>query len=115
MTLVLSEKYQQYLRIGTCSWKYDSWKGLHYDPNKLCHPDDYLSDDAEHLNTPEAYQWFLSLFSTGVKLPNIKMVKWYPVHEYSFLPAPPGMRKQALEFPFYFFKTMFLKRLPCAA
>ena len=29
----IPEKYKDYLRIGTCSWKYDSWKGLVYNPD----------------------------------------------------------------------------------
>lgn len=66
-----------YLRIGTCSWKYDSWKGLIYDPEKNYEPYDYLKDYAEHYNTVEIDQWFWSLFPTGAKLPNAETVNIY--------------------------------------
>lgn len=65
------------IRIGTCSWKYDSWKGLIYDPKKNYKPNDYLRDYAEHYNTVEIDQWFWSLFPTGAKLPNPETVKIY--------------------------------------
>jgi uncharacterized protein YecE (DUF72 family) len=31
-----------HVRIGTCSWKYDSWKGLVHNPEKRYRADDYL-------------------------------------------------------------------------
>ena len=65
------------LRLGTCSWKYDSWKGLIYDPNKTYKPNDYLSDYAKHFNTVEIDQWFWSLFPTGIKLPDPETVRIY--------------------------------------
>ena len=47
------------LRIGTCSWKYDSWRGIVY-------PEaggfDYLAEYAKHFDTVEIDQWFWSLF-----------------------------------------------------
>ncbi len=47
------------LRIGTCSWKYDSWKGLVYpDKEKI----NFLSEYAKHFKTVEVDQWFWSLF-----------------------------------------------------
>jgi uncharacterized protein YecE (DUF72 family) len=63
-------QYAGRVRIGTCSWKYDSWKGLVYEPDKRYHPDDYLPDYAQHFTTVEIDQWFWSLFPTGVKLPD---------------------------------------------
>jgi uncharacterized protein YecE (DUF72 family) len=69
--------YDPYLRIGTCSWKYDSWKGLIYNPEKNYKPNDYLRDYAKHYNTVEIDQWFWSLFPQGVKLPNPTTVKRY--------------------------------------
>lgn len=63
--------------LGTCSWKYDSWKGLIYDFNKNYSLDDYLTDYSKHFNTVEIDQWFWSLFPTGVKLPNPDQVKIY--------------------------------------
>jgi len=66
-----------HLRIGTCSWKYDSWKGLVYEPNRQYRPDDYLSDYARHFTTVEVDQWFWSLFPAGVRLPDPQTVKRY--------------------------------------
>jgi len=65
------------LRIGTCSWKYDSWKGLVYEPDRRYRPDDYLPDYAKHLMTVEIDQWFWSLFATGARLPNPDAVRRY--------------------------------------
>ena len=48
------------VRIGTCSWKYDSWRGIVY-------PEagdfDYLQEYAKHFSTVEIDQWFWSLFA----------------------------------------------------
>ncbi len=66
-----------HLRIGTCSWKYDSWKGLVYDPDKRYRPDDYLPDYAKHFTAVEIDQWFWSLFPTGARLPDRVVVKRY--------------------------------------
>jgi len=47
------------LRIGTCSWKYDSWRGLVYsDKEKI----NYLEEYSQIFNTVEIDQWFWSLF-----------------------------------------------------
>jgi uncharacterized protein YecE (DUF72 family) len=75
--LKIPKKFQDYLRIGTSSWKYDSWKGLVYDPDKKYKPEDYLSDYSQYYNTVEIDQWFWSLFPTGAKLPNKQVVKGY--------------------------------------
>ncbi len=75
--LKLSKKYKPYLKIGTCSWKYDSWKGLVYDPEKKYSHYDYLTDYAKYYNTVEIDQWFWSLFSKGPKLPDAKDVRMY--------------------------------------
>jgi len=69
--------YRSSLRLGTCSWKYDSWKGLVYDEKKDFRPDDYLADYARLLNTVEIDQWFWSLFPSVVKLPEPETVKRY--------------------------------------
>ncbi|MFC1653126.1 DUF72 domain-containing protein, partial [Planctomycetota bacterium] len=71
------DKYPNKLKIGTCSWKYDSWKGLVYDPNKKYSPYDYLPDYAKHFNTVEIDQWFWSLFPGAVRLPDPKAVQRY--------------------------------------
>ena len=44
--LTIPSAFEPYLRIGTSSWKYDSWKGLIYDPDGRYSPDDYLADYA---------------------------------------------------------------------
>ena len=75
--LRIPEQYRPYLKIGTCSWKYDSWKNLVYDPAKKYGPHDYLADYAKFFNTVEIDQWFWSLFPTGAKLPNAETVKIY--------------------------------------
>ena len=46
------------LRIGTCSWKYPSWKGLVYSRATGI---DYLSEYATRYNTVEVDQWFWAL------------------------------------------------------
>jgi uncharacterized protein YecE (DUF72 family) len=66
-----------YLRIGTCSWKYDSWKGLVYDRDKTYRHGDYLADYARHFNSVEVDQWFWSLFPGGVRLPETRTVREY--------------------------------------
>jgi uncharacterized protein YecE (DUF72 family) len=73
----IHEQYKPYLRIGACSWKYDSWKGLIYDPDRMYGPYDYLPDYARYFNTVEVDQWFWSLFPQGAKLPDSKTVKHY--------------------------------------
>ena len=63
------------IRIGTCSWKYDSWKGIVYpDKEKINH----LVEYAKHFNTVEVDQWFWSLFEPKkVLLPKDNDVKSY--------------------------------------
>ena len=63
------------LHIGTCSWKYDSWKGIIY-PDK----DDinYLKEYSKYYKTVEVDQWFWSLFGNkNVLLPKDTDVKAY--------------------------------------
>ncbi len=43
------------LRIGTCSWKYDSWRGLVYSNEPKIN---YLKEYSKHFNTVEIDQWF---------------------------------------------------------
>lgn len=70
LNLAIPERYRGCLRVGTCSWKCDSWKGLIYRPDVDYSPNDYLPDYARHLNTVEVDQWFWSLFPSGAKLPD---------------------------------------------
>lgn len=63
------------IRIGTCSWKYDSWKGIIY-PGK--DKFNYLEEYSKHFNTVEVDQWFWSLFEPKkVVLPKPSDVKSY--------------------------------------
>ncbi len=63
------------LRIGTCSWKYDSWEGLVYSQKK---PDNYLAEYSRMYNTVEIDQWFWSLFGVDkVALPAPATVEEY--------------------------------------
>ena len=63
--------------IGSCSWRYDSWKGLIYNPDKVYKPDDYLPEYASQFNTVEIDHWFWSLFPAGIKLPTPQEAKIY--------------------------------------
>jgi uncharacterized protein YecE (DUF72 family) len=73
----ISTKWKPFLRVGTCSWKYDSWKGLLYDSDKTYRPDSYLEDYARTLRTVEIDQWFWSLFPGSVRLPEPAVVRRY--------------------------------------
>jgi uncharacterized protein YecE (DUF72 family) len=62
------------LKIGTCSWKYDSWRGIVYSDS----PDlNYLKEYSEHFDTVEIDQWFWSLFDTSISLPRKEDVLMY--------------------------------------
>lgn len=63
------------IRLGTCSWKYDSWKGIVYSEHV---GKNYLPEYAQKYNTVEIDQWFWSLFAEDkVILPNMHVVKSY--------------------------------------
>ena len=63
------------LRFGTCSWKYEAWRGIVYsDLPKL----DYLAEYARQFDCVEVDQWFWSLFGPDqVKLPDRELVASY--------------------------------------
>ncbi len=63
------------LRIGTCSWKYESWRGLVYsDKPKII----FLQEYAQRYNTVEVDQWFWSLFGEKkINLPEFHHVEAY--------------------------------------
>lgn len=63
------------IRIGTCSWKYESWKGIIYpDKDKF----NFFEEYSKHFNTVEVDQWFWSLFEgKKVVLPKPSDVKSY--------------------------------------
>lgn len=63
------------LRIGTCSWKYGSWKGLVYSADKGIN---FLAEYAQHYDTVEVDQWFWSLHGPGkITLPRRDVVEEY--------------------------------------
>lgn len=63
------------IRIGTCSWKYESWKGIIYpEKDKF----NFLEEYSKHFKTVEVDQWFWSLFEgKKVVLPKSSDVKSY--------------------------------------
>ena len=62
------------LHIGTCSWKFDAWRGLVYSGD----PAGYLSEYAQHFDCVEIDQWYWSLFGADkVSLPQPKAVAGY--------------------------------------
>ena len=63
------------IRFGTCSWKYDSWKGIVYtDTNSK----NYLTEYSTKFDTVEIDQWFWSLFPPAkVVLPQKNVVEEY--------------------------------------
>jgi uncharacterized protein YecE (DUF72 family) len=77
LDLHVPERYRPSVRIGTCSWKYDSWKGLVYRRGRAYGPMDYLGDYAAILDTVEIDQWFWSLFGDTVSLPDADVVRRY--------------------------------------
>ena len=63
------------LRFGTCSWKYDSWRGIIYSDEKNIN---FLKEYSAHYSTVEIDQWFWSLFPPSkVVLPDNKTVENY--------------------------------------
>jgi len=61
------------LRIGTCSWKYESWQGVVYSQKKGIN---YLQEYSRYFSTVEIDQWFWSLFKENtVVLPKPEVVK----------------------------------------
>jgi uncharacterized protein YecE (DUF72 family) len=77
MIFNIPARFSSHLKIGTCSWKYDSWKGLIYEAGKTYRSDDYLSDYARVLDSVEVDQWFWSLFPGTVRLPESSQVRRY--------------------------------------
>jgi uncharacterized protein YecE (DUF72 family) len=66
---------EEFLRIGTCSWKYESWQGSVYSRGKEIN---YLKEYSTHFSTVEIDQWFWSLFKGDtVVLPKAEVVKEY--------------------------------------
>jgi uncharacterized protein YecE (DUF72 family) len=62
------------LRIGTCSWKYESWKGLVYSNSAEIN---YLKEYSNRFKTVEVDQWFWSLFENTIALPKKEDIMAY--------------------------------------
>ncbi|MFW5685005.1 MAG: DUF72 domain-containing protein, partial [Spirochaetota bacterium] len=63
------------LRLGSCSWKFPSWKGLVY---SRADGINYLSEYARHYRSVEIDQWFWSLFDAdSIALPRPETVAEY--------------------------------------
>ena len=63
------------IRIGTCSWKYDSWEGLVYSRQE---GRNLLAQYSRRYATVEVDQWFWSLFDKDVPvLPRADVVREY--------------------------------------
>ena len=63
------------IRFGTCSWKYESWKGIIYPESEEIN---YLKEYSNHYNTVEIDQWFWSLYAPSkVVLPRRETVTEY--------------------------------------
>jgi len=68
-------KKEKLLRIGACSWKYDSWIGLIYSGEAK---KNFLKEYSQFYSTVEVDQWFWSLFpGSPIKLPDLKVVEDY--------------------------------------
>lgn len=63
------------IKLGTCSWKYESWKGIVYSEISK---KNYLKEYSKKFQTVEIDQWFWSLFSPSkVVLPQRNVVEEY--------------------------------------
>jgi uncharacterized protein YecE (DUF72 family) len=63
------------IRFGTCSWKYDSWKGIVY---TATNSKNYLKEYSTKFHTVEIDQWFWSLFPPArVVLPQKNVIEEY--------------------------------------
>jgi len=63
------------IRLGSCSWKYESWKGLIYTDRAK---ENYLLEYSKVYDTVEIDQWFWSLFGEDkVSLPLTRVVEEY--------------------------------------
>jgi uncharacterized protein YecE (DUF72 family) len=63
------------IKLGTCSWKYDSWRGIVYSEKKAIN---FLEEYSQKYDTVEIDQWFWSLFGVNkIALPNRSAVAQY--------------------------------------
>jgi len=62
------------LQIGTCSWKFEAWRGIVYSDS----PRDMLAEYSQRYGCVEIDQWYWSLFGADkVALPQPKIVTQY--------------------------------------
>jgi len=73
----VGSKFSPLLKVGCCSWRFDSWKGLLYETGRKYRAGDYLADYSKLFNTVEVDQWFWSLLGPEIKLPDEKVVRIY--------------------------------------
>ena len=92
----------EYLRIGTCSWKYPSWKGLVYSAEKKIN---FLEEFSRQYDTVEVDQWFWSLFGED----KVQLPKPATVDEY--LSSVPSDFKFTIKAPNAITLTHFYKHL----
>ena len=76
------------LRIGTCSWKFPSWRGLVYSAGA---EGTYLLQYARRYDTVEVDQWFWSLFGQGSSPRDVKLPEPADVSAYRAA-VPDGFR-----------------------
>lgn len=89
------------LYTGTCSWKYDSWKGLIYPESGKFN---FLKEYSKHFNTVEIDQWFWSLHSENkITLPKEKDVEEYAA-------SVPGDFKFSIKIPNSITLTHFYRK-----
>jgi len=63
------------LRIGTCGWKYESWKGLLYSESNDIN---YLKEYSSYFDSVEIPYWFSSLYGiNNITLPQTSVIKSY--------------------------------------
>lgn len=74
------------IHFGTCSWKYDSWRGIIYpDAGSI----NYLQIYSQTYRTVEIDQWFWSLFrGNTIALPKVEVVREYGVFLHGYYMPP---------------------------
>ena len=60
LNLDIPKEYRACLRLGTCSWRYEGWKGLVYRPDVRYTGEDYLAEYARHFKQDPSRWFFLT-------------------------------------------------------
>ncbi|MBN1780367.1 DUF72 domain-containing protein [bacterium] len=93
--------WPQKLYAGTCSWKYDSWRGLVYSDKTDIN---YLEEYAGHYKSVEIDQWFWSLLDLHkIMLPN-------PANAENYARAVPGDFRFTIKIPNSISLTHFYRK-----